>query len=316
MSLRTVFQAAPPDIAVEISGHHVAAARVTWRAGEAVVAAHATEALPPGLVVPALATPNIPDVAAVGRIVARVLAQLGGRTARVALVVPDVVAKVSLVTLDTVPSRPADLLEIVRWQVRKTAPFPIEQAVVSVSPGAATPAGGREFVVSLARTDVVHQYEEACRLAGAHAGLVDLSSFAVINGVLGGRAAPTGDWLLVHATGAYLTLAVMRDGSLLFFRNRTDEAEGTPADLIHQTAMYYEDRLAGRGFARVLLAGGARLPDIAGAQKGFEQRLGVPAEPVDPRASASFAGRSGATPELLDALAPLVGMFLRERKAA
>ncbi len=231
--------------------------------------------------------------------------------------IPDTVAKVSLLKLETVPARIADLHEIVRWQVRKTAPFPIEQAVLSLTPGAQSPDGGAEFVVALAREDVVRQYEQACLMAGVHTGLVDLATFSVINGVLVGPTAPSGDWLLVHVTDTYITLAVIRDRSLLFFRNRTEEAEGTLADLIHQTAMYYEDRLHGSGFARVLLAGAARLPGGADTvRRGLEERLGLGVEAVDPRGAASLVDRIGAPPELLDVLAPLVGVLLRERTAA
>jgi hypothetical protein len=39
-------------------------------------------------------------------------------------------------------------------------------------------------------------------------------------------------------------------------------------------------------------------------------------ESVDPRASAALRDRIIASPELLDALAPLVGILLRERKVA
>ena len=140
------------------------------------------------------------------------------------LVVPDTVAKVSLLKLEKVPAKAADLQEIVRWQMRKTAPFPIEQAVLSISPGARSADGASEFVVALSRADVIHQYEQACVMAGAHAGLVDLSTFGVINSILAGPSAPAGDWLLVHVTDTYLTLAVMRDNALLFFRNRGEEA--------------------------------------------------------------------------------------------
>ena len=97
---------------------------------------------------------------------------------------PDTVAKVSLLKLEKVPAKAADLQEIVRWQMRKTAPFPIEQAVLSISPGARGADGGSEFVVALSRADVIHQYEQACVMAGAHAGLVDLSTFSVINSIL------------------------------------------------------------------------------------------------------------------------------------
>ncbi len=229
---------------------------------------------------------------------------------------PDTVAKVSLLPLATVPSRAADLQELVRWQVRKTAPFPIEQAAVSIAPGARGADGGSEFIVALSRADVIHQYEQACLMAGAHAGLVDLSTFGVINGILAGSAVPAGDWLLVHVTGTYQTLAVIRDQAVLFFRNRGVD-EGALADLIHQTAMYYEDRLNGLGFARVLIAGAARLPGGADqVRRGLEDRLRSTVEAVDPRNAAGLSDRIGATPELLDVLAPLVGVLMRERKAA
>ncbi len=325
MSFRALFQTPPPDVAVEIDHAHVGAARLVWRGHQAVIAAHAHEALPPGAVVPALTALNINDVPLVAKAVGRVLAELGGAPSRVALVVPDTVAKVSLLKLEKVPAKAADLQEIVRWQVRKTAPFPIEQAVLSVSPGATAVDGSAEMVVSLARTDVIQQYEQACLMAGAEAGLVDIASFSVLNAILSTPGGPVGDpsmgsrgdWLLVHITDTYLTLAVMRDQALLFFRHRGEEAEGTLADLIHQTAMYYEDRLHGGGFARVLIAGGARLPGGAeSVRRGLEERLHIGVESVDPRQAAALVDRIGASPELLDMLAPLVGMLLREGRVA
>ena len=211
MSLRSLFHTPPPDVAIEIDHAHVGAARLVWRGNQAVVAAHAQEALPPGAVVPALASLNLADVPLVAQVIGRVLAELGSKPARIGLIVPDTVAKVSLLKLEKVPAKAADLQEIVRWQVRKTAPFPIEQAVLSVSPGVTAADGSCEMVVSLARADVIQQYEQACLMAGAEAGLVDIASFSVLNAVLAAAGGPSGDWLLVHITDTYLTLAVMRE---------------------------------------------------------------------------------------------------------
>jgi Tfp pilus assembly PilM family ATPase len=317
MSFAELLQTAPPDVAVEIEADHVSAARVTWRGTEATVAAHTVEPIAAGVVVPALAAPNIQDMPAVGRAVAAALSRLGGRARRVALVIPDTVGKVSLVRFEQVPPNVDDLHELVRWQIKKSAPFPIEQAVVSFTPGARYPDGMQEFIVAAARQDIIEQYEQACAAAGAYAGLVDLATFSVVNGVLGSTAAPAGDWLLVHVTPTYTTLTVIRDGHVIFFRNRDNDDEGTLADVVHQTAMYYEDRLRGGGFARVLLAGAAIVPGGAEAlRRSLEERLGLTVESVDPRASAALRDRIIASPELLDALAPLVGILLRERKVA
>lgn len=291
-------QSMPPDVGIEISATHVAVARVSWRGSTLTTTGHVVEALPAGAVVPSLTAANVHDVAIVSRAVSQAISRLGGRVTRAALVIPDTAAKVSLIRFETVPANVADLAELVRWQVRKSAPFPIEQAVVSYTPGAKPAEGGQEFVVTLARADFVAQYEDVCARAGVHAGLVDISAFSIINGVLAGAGAPSGDWLLVHATDGYTTLAVLRGTDLIFFRNREEESEGTLADVVHQTAMYYEDRLKGDGFTRVMLAGSA-VEGVETVRHSIEQRLDVRIEPV-------------AHPEL----AAILGILARERRAA
>lgn len=298
MSLLDFMQPVPPEVAIEIDATHVAAARLAWSGSGSTVAAHVVEPLAPGVVAPALAAANISDVPALARAIAQALARLGSRVARAALVVPDTAAKVSLIRFDKVPPNTADLAELVRWQVRKSAPFPIDQAVISFTPGIKPDDGGQEFVVTTARTDVIEQYEQACAQAGVHVGLVDIATFSILNGALTAPPAPAGDWLLVHATPSYTSLAVLRGGDLIYFRNREEDSEGTLADVVHQTAMYYEDRLHGAGFSRVLLAGGA-VQGVEAIRRSLEQRLDVRIEPVS-------------QPDL----ASLVGILSRERKVA
>jgi hypothetical protein len=81
--------------------------------------------------------------------------------------------------------------------------------------------------------------------------------------------------------------------------------------------MYYEDRLKGVGFSRVLLTGWTEGHGGTGALgRGLEERLGIAVEPVDPRAAAALLDRINASPAMLDALAPLVGILVRERRVA
>ena len=315
-SLLSVREAPAPGVAVEIAAGHVSAAALAWRGGEPVVSAHATEWLSPQAVIPSLTAMNAHDRAAVVGAVASVLDKVGAPR-RVGLIVPDVVAKVSLVKFEHVPPRAYDLEQLVRWQVRKTAPFPIEEAQVSFVRGLSG-ADGHEFIVSVARREVITEYEGLCEEAGAHAGLVDLSTFNVINAVLAGGA-PSTDWLLVNIAADYASIGILRGPHLILFRNRAAETEGTLADLVHQTAMYYEDRLKGGGFARVILAGAAtagpaQAGDIDDLRRSLEERVAMNVEPIDPRAAAGIADRIGATPALLDTLAPLVGLLLRDRE--
>jgi type IV pilus assembly protein PilM len=305
-----------PTVAVEFAAHQVSAASLEFRGDKPFVSAHAVEPLPDGALVPSLTAHNAHNrpavVAALGRVLERT-----GRPRRIGVVVPDLVAKVSLVRFETVPPRSADLDQLVRWQVRKTAPFAIEDAQVSYVAGQRA-QDGQEFIVSLARRDVVEEYESLCAEAGAHAGIVDLATFNLVNVVLAGSA-PSVDWLLVNVAPEYASIAILRGEHLIFFRNRSAETEGTLADLVHQTAMYYEDRLEGAGFGRVFLAGAAgaaahQAGDIEHLRRSLQERLATPVETVDPRAAAGLTDRIVAAPALLDTLAPLVGLLLRGRE--
>lgn len=311
-------QSSEPTAAVEFTSARIAAATLTWRGGQPVVAAHAVEPLPDGALVPSLVAANVHNRAAVSGTLERVLDRLG-RPRRIGLVVPDVIAKVSLVRFEHVPARAQDLDQLVRWQIRKAAPFPVEEAQVSYAAGQRA-ADGQEFVVSLARRDVVLEYEELCAERGAQAGIVDLATFNVVNAVLAGSTPPAADWLLVNVAPDSATIAILRGPHLIFFRNRAADTDGTLADLVHQTAMYYEDRLNGAGFSRAILAGaasGARPGgDVDQIRRSLEQRLMVGVETVDPREAATLTDRISAAPALLDTLAPLVGLLLRNKDVA
>ena len=314
--LSTLRDSPAPAVAVEIAANRVSAAALEWRGGQPTIALHATEPLPAGALVPALTAANIHDRAQVLEPLTRVLERVG-RPRRVGLVVPDVVAKVSLVRFETIPGKAQELDQLIRWQVRKAAPFALEEAQISYIPGLRSD-DGQEYVVTLARRSVIEEYEGLCAAAGAHAGIVDLSTFNVVNAVLAGSATPTADWLLVNMAADYTSIALLRGENLIFFRNRAADTEGTLADLVHQTTMYYEDRLKGAGFAQVILAGAGATPleqtiDIDAARRNLEERLRTPVDLVDPRAAATLTDRITAAPALLDTLAPLIGLLLRDR---
>jgi type IV pilus assembly protein PilM len=300
----------PPDAAIEIAADRVAAAVVSSRGGGLVVSAHAAEPLTPGVVTPSLTGVNIHDRAAVAGALRRVLDRLAARARRVALVIPDTTAKVSLLRFEQVPPRREDLEQLIRWQLRKAAPFPVDDANVTYSTGLAVDSG-TEFVVELARRDTIREYEAVCEEVGAYAGLVDTATLSLL-GLFSGRSAPSGDWLLVHVRTDYTSVAIVRGEHVLFYRSRPED-EGTPIeDLVHQTSMYYQDRLQGQGFARVMLAGGdGAAGAVDGVRRSLEERLGVGVEAVDPTRVAALTDRINISADLMDVLGPLVGIVRR-----
>lgn len=117
------------------------------------------------------------------------------------------------------------------------------------------------------------------------------------------------------------SIAILRGPDLIFFRSRSADADGTLPDLVHQTAMYYQDRLQGTGFGRVLLcgaaaAGGSQATDVDQIRRSLEQRLQTPVETVDARTAVTLNDRIMASQALLDTLAPVVGALLRGRAVA
>ncbi len=313
MSLLTSLLSGPvPEAAIELAPGRVSAALLSRRGRDVAIAGCAIERLPEGALVASLTGQNVVDRAAVAGALKRACERLGATPARAALVVPDVVAKVSLVRFEQVPARGEDLEQLVRWQVRKSAPFAVDDAVVTFSPGAAADGTGREFVVAMARHATLREYEGVCEDLGMHAGLVDLATFSVANLYLAAADSPAGDWLLVHMRPEYTSLVILRGADVIFFRNRAEGDDETLSDLVHQTAMYYQDRLGGQGFARVLLGGAGRMPGAVDAARGeLEQRLGVEVAAVDPTRAATLNGRLANDSDTSDVLAPLVGMALR-----
>ncbi len=317
---RLLASAAVPA-AVEITSRRVTAVGFSARGPAATFTGHASEPLPAGLVTPALNSANVHESRALAAAVAAAVDRLSPRPRRIALVLPDTVAKVSLVRFEKVPARTDDLNQLIRWQVRKAAPFRIEDAQVAWTTGGPSPEGGQEYLVVMARRDIIESYERACDLADLHAGVVDIASLNLVNAVLAtAHRPPAGDWLLVRIDADGTTLVVVRGDRLISFRSRPADPAGPVdiGDLVHQTAMYHEDRLGGAAFARVVLSGASAYggEGVEPIRRQIEERLGVRAELLDVRGRVALRDRIVASAELLDSLAPAAGVLLRDRPAA
>jgi len=306
----------PPAVGVEIASDRVTAVSLTREGSGWIIGAHGTERLAPGVVTPALNAVNVHDARALAAAVRSAFDKLGARPKRVALVIPDTAAKVSLLRFEKVPA-PADLDQLIHWQTRKAAPFKPEDAQLSWVPAAAVPGGGREYLVTIARRDIVESYMQACAEAGANAGVVDLASLNLVNAVLASGGETSGDSLVVHVAPDYATVAIVRSKDLIFFRTRQIESEADLADVMHQTAMYHEDRLSGGRFGRVVLSGASNRGTDGGERlrRVLEERVGVKVDAMDFRGTAAMRDRISAAPDVLDALAPALGVILRERVA-
>jgi hypothetical protein len=307
-------QTPPPTLGLHIDASRVTAVLVD-RAGAspATIRSVASTTLPEGAVVPSLTGHNVLQSGVVVQAVRSLVDQIGGRPRRVALAIPDTAAKVSLLPFEHVPANARDLEQLIRLQLRKTVPFPVEDAQIAWSRGGMQD-GATTLVVTAMRRDIVLEYEAVCGGAGLHAGTVDLATFNVMNLALlaGGPDRLPGDSLLVHVTATYASIALMRDGALIFFRTRHNDAAEPVADVVHQTRMFYEDRLSGRGFARVLLVAGADVPDRETLSRNLGLLFEAPVSSLSLDGVIAFSERVGASDQLVGQIAAPAGLVLRE----
>jgi hypothetical protein len=162
----------------------------------------------------------------------------------------------------------------------KATPFPIEDAVVSYSAGA-----GRSK-----RHDLRGRGREPRRRHGIRkhrrqrrrrAGVVDVASLSVMNAAIATGQAPQATGCSSASRRIRRRSPIMRGQSLVFHRHRVNVDDEPLSALVHQTAMYHEDRLGGSQFQRVVLSGGATdaIRDLA--KREISDRLQTPVQTLE-----------------------------------
>jgi hypothetical protein len=232
-----------PLVAVEIRSRALGVVRVAREGGRRRVAAAAVLELPAGWVEPSLALGNVKDPEALKGHLRAALERtgvLGG--AHVALVVPDPAVRVALLPQADVPAgKPAETDEIVRFKLRKSLPFDVKDAAVSVArPG----APGAGVLVAVMQQVVLREYEVVCEALGLRPGLVMPSSIALATAL-----APTmgvGHHLLLNWDENAACIVLVREGWPLLVRTFGGEGAVRPEAVARElasTGVYLTERL-------------------------------------------------------------------------
>jgi hypothetical protein len=280
-----------PPIAVEFASDSIAGVRLS---GTGTMEEFAVEALQAGSIVPSAVETNIKDSTAAHSAMARVCSRLKTSDETAALLLPDPVVRAFMQRFDEFPSSHKDAVAFLRWKLKKSVPFDIEDTAISYV-RRPTQENGVDVIVVVARLRVVREYEELAESAGLHAGVVLSSSLAALDLLEDRRLT-----FLVRVADWALTTAVVRDGVLCGYRCTELPARGselTPELLleeIYPLAAYYHDTL-GVPFEFVCLSGvGKRFPEFVGPMEsefrcsvqpllrdsGFEGRIGEEARPL------------------------------------
>lgn len=208
-----------PRLAVEIRWGGVVAARAE-DASTGVLAAVSLAELTAQSIEPGLKAGNFKSRAEVVSAVRKTLDAVTekGLGREVTLVVPDATVRVLLLDFDTLPTKAAEALPVVRFRLKKLLPFEADDAIVSyqIMSGTRNVAKGALRVVAVAiPREVLEEYESVVRDAGFEPGAVLPSTLASIAGLADGKAAA----LVVNAGPQAVTTAIVENGVLLLHRS-------------------------------------------------------------------------------------------------
>jgi len=248
-----------PPLAIEISADQVAGARFS-RTGS--IGGYYIEELPKGALVPSAIEPNLINAAAVKAAVRSVCQTLEARAEDAALLVPDPVIRVFVQHFEDFPRNPEEALPMLRWKLKKSVPFEVEETLLSYMRQAPR-ADGVDVVTAIARLRIVKEYEALMEDVTLRPGVVLSTTLAAIS--LLEDQKPT---LLARISGTSLTTAIVREGVLAGYRCTELPVHAdalTPHLLledIYPLAAYYQDTWQ-EGIQAVRVAGlGSRLPEF------------------------------------------------------
>lgn len=241
-----------PGLVLEFAQTHVAAAR--WDARGQKLEGHASEPLPEGAIIPSPVEVNIVQVEPVQAALAVVLKRLDAKNEEAGLLVPDPVVRVFILPFETFPRRPEEGIPMLRWRLKKSVPFDVEETVVS-SMRQAGKDGKLEVVAALGRQRVLREYEGLAEAAGLVPGVALSSSLAAI-ALLDEKGAT----LLARISGRHLTTVIVKGSSLCVYRSSEMPASIAGVELkslmeeIFPGVAYFQDTWGGN-VERARLAG-------------------------------------------------------------
>lgn len=264
-----------PALVIEIASSHAAAAR--WAHNRGNLESYAVEPVGEGAIVASPVDPNIVKPDSVRSALRRVLSRVPARGPDVALLIPDPVVRVFILPFETFPRRADEALPLLRWRLKKSVPFDVDETVVSWMRQAGRD-GNLEILTAVARQRIVREYEEIVESLDAKVGVVLSSTLATLP-LLEERGAT----LFVRMCARTLTTVIVQGGNLCVYRSTEMPAEANlldpqaMLDEIFPATAYYQDTWGGM-IDRVRLAGLGMREEIF--RRALTSELKVPVGPL------------------------------------
>jgi len=303
-----------PPVVLELDTDEVRLVRMKRRrGGHLLLEAHSQRPLPPGSVPDSIFHPVTVATTELTSSLRSLFEHTGTRPGRVSLLLPDNLAKISLLQIPEKPGSRRQLDELVRAKMRRAVPFRLEDARLSYQLLAGE-GGGVSVLVVIVRLAVVERLERALEAIGARTGLVDICTPNLLNLCRPGMSAKAQDGkdtALLNCTRSYFSLVIVRNQRLIFFRCKTfaQVAESGPnGALVREVAnslSYYREKLSGEGIGTIFVRSLAAPGDEIAAKV---RALGCErVEQVEPASTVELAEGVNLDPQLAQRIAGAIG---------
>jgi len=262
----------PPDHVFEITETSLAA--VSPRSpGQ-----HQQEILTERALLPSPAAPNVLKPQLYREALARFSPPGALKGTATAVVIPDYAVRMAILDFEEFPTNEEERLALIRFRLRKTVPFHIEEAQLSYGIQVEDPKRVEVLAVSIARP-ILDEYEAIFKDAGYRVGLLTPSCLATLRLCTSADKSLT---LLAKAAGSNLSVLLLQQDRVRLVRcldltgsdgEAVKREERTVLPLLQQTLAYAEDQIE-QPVGRLLLCGFGGMAEVLGAMA--QREFGVP----------------------------------------
>ena len=250
-------KAVRPRLACEVTRDRVIAARASDKLPR--IELFTSRQLPEGAVNPGLNGPNVLDAAALRTAISGALQAVGGGSKDVIVIVPDASIRTLLLDFDALPAKPEEVEPVIRFRLKKSLPFDVDDAVVSYEITRGN--GNVRVVAAVSPRSIIEEYEAAFRAEGYLPGVVLSSSVAALGIIDGQRPTLV---LKVDANNITITAAEKQELRLIRTLDNPRGPDVTASELaegVLPSIVFFEDTFAAR-IEQIYVGGVAQLAEV------------------------------------------------------
>jgi type IV pilus assembly protein PilM len=305
----------PAGLGMELRSNQVVVARFSEKRGGRELDLCLKAPLPSGVIEISMLEPNLKEPEGLAGFLRQLLDQAGVRGRRIALTLPDTLARISVEDLPEAAGAKGDAADLLRFRLKKTLPFGADKARVAFQ---SLPGSSHSYFTGVMHEEVVSQYEALLEGMGFHVGVVETSTLSVLNLLRGAveKDIPSeADYFFLNVEEDYFSFVVVRDGLPLLLRtlgSRSGRAIPYQADeLVRElipTLIYYREKLGGNIPARVYYR--SLRPDLIDLPGLLESQFEAPVEPVALEKAVTIGDHLNVDEDLASTLSAAAGAAL------